>query len=220
MNEFVLEVKNLCLKYGKKEILKDITFSIKKGEIVGLLGQSGSGKSTIANAITLLCLPCGGEIWVNGEMIYPKMQCKNLYKNVQIIYQDAQNSFNPKFSIGFFLKEIVRNLLGVKNTAAIFEMLKKVKLNKGIFKAYPKELSGGECQRCAIARALLAKPKLLICDEATSNLDVGVQASIIDLISDLKGQISMLFISHDLALMQGICDKILFIEDGKITKML
>lgn len=216
MSEFVLEVKNLCLKYAKKEILKDINFNIKKGEVVGLFGRSGSGKSSIANAITLMSKPSSGEIWVNGEMIYPELKCKNLYKNVQIIYQDALNSFNPKFSIGRFLKESLRNLLGIKNNKFIFKMLKKVALKQDAFYANPCELSGGECQRASIARALLVKPKLLICDEATSSLDVSVQAQIVHLLSDLKGQISMLFISHDLALMQGICDRILLIENGEI----
>lgn len=227
MND-IIKLENIYQAYGKKEILKDINFSIKSGQILGLLGESGSGKSTIAKVITGITSPNMGKISLYGKSLYPKNNLgrKEVYKNIQMIYQDSTNSFDPKIAIGPTIDRGQKNLLGLnleeakKNT---MQMLKRVGLDPNMaYYSRPTDLSGGECQRASIARALTIRPKLLICDEATSSLDPSVATNIVNLLLELKKEFDMaiLFISHNYALSTIFCDKILVIKKGEIVERL
>lgn len=224
----VLEVKNLKKIYikDKKEftVVNNIDLEIKKGECVGLVGESGCGKSTIAKIITNLEKSNEGNIFINGLNIedFKSIKNKELYKQVQMIFQNPMDSFNPRIKLGNSIGEIKINLGYDKKEVKkeVIDLLELVGLSEEYYYRYPKEVSGGECQRAAIARALLIKPKLLVCDEATSALDVSIQGQIINILSDLKEKtnISFLFISHDLALVQKFCDKIYVMYEGKIVE--
>lgn len=227
MNE-IIKFENIYQSYGKKEVLKDINFSIKENQILGLLGESGSGKSTIAKVLTGIERPYMGNISVFGESFYPKnnISRKKLYKDIQMIYQDSTNSFDPKLTIGTTIDRAQKNLLGLdikKAQENTMKMLQRVGLDpKMAYYSRPTDLSGGECQRASIARALTVRPRLLICDEATSSLDTSVASNIINLLLDIKNDFAMsiLFISHNCALTAQFCDDILVIKDGEIIERL
>ncbi|MBP2014668.1 ABC transporter ATP-binding protein [Anaerococcus degeneri] len=227
MNE-IIKLENIYQSYGKNQILKDINFTIEKRQILGLLGESGSGKSTIAKVITGISPPNKGKINLLGKSLYPKKSIsrKELYKNIQMIYQDSTNSFDPKMTIGPTIDRGQKNLLGISMEEAksnTMKMLKRVGLDPDMaYYSRPTDLSGGECQRASIARALTIRPKLLICDEATSSLDTSVASNIVNLLLDLKKEfdMSILFISHNYALSTLFCDQILVIEKGSIVERL
>lgn len=198
-------------------------FEIGAGEMFGLVGESGSGKSTVAKLITKLEPVTEGQILLAGEDI-THLKGKDLirvYKNVQMVFQDPRASFNPRLKIKTSLRETHSNLNASKNKLDISELLSMVDLKETHANRYPHELSGGECQRLAIARAIISEPKLLICDEATSALDVSIQSQIMDLLLHLnkRHQIAMLFISHDLAVVSNSCDKTGVMYRGDIVEM-
>ena len=224
----VLKVENLKKVYIKDKneftAVNNVDLKIEEGECVGLVGESGCGKSSIARIITKLEKHSGGNIFINNiniEKFHNKKE-KELYKQVQMIFQNPMESFNPRIKLGKSIGEIKINLGYDKKEVKkeVIELLKKVGLSEDFYDRYPREVSGGQCQRAAIARALLIKPKLLICDEATSALDVSVQGQIINLLSDIKEKTktSFLFISHDLALVQNFCDKIYVMYEGEIVE--
>ena len=158
---------------------------------------------------------------MNGEPVkYP--YARSVYKNLQIVFQMPQDSFDPRRTIRQCLKTTLKNF-GISGSEAKLraeELLLQMGLPVEYLDKYPHELSGGECQRAALARAMAMRPQILVCDEVTSALDVSVQAQIVDLLLKLKeeGEISMIFISHDLALVQGVCDKIIVMKDGRIEE--
>lgn len=222
----VLKVENLKKVYIKDKnkftAVNNVDLNIKEGECVGLVGESGCGKSSIARMITNLERHSGGDIFINDINMQELNKKKELYKQVQMIFQNPMESFNPRIKLGNSIGEIKINLGYDKKKVKkeVIELLNLVGLSEDYYNRYPKEVSGGECQRAAIARALLIKPKLLVCDEATSALDVSIQGQIINLLSDLKEKtnISFLFISHDLALVQKFCDKIYVMYEGEIVE--
>ncbi len=224
----ILKVENLKKTYIKDKnhftAVNNVNLEIKECECVGLVGESGCGKSSIARMITNLEKHTEGSIFINDINIqeYKSRKNKELYKNIQMIFQNPVDSFNPRLSLGNSIGEIKVNLGYNKKEIKkeVIELLEKVGLSEDYYYRYPKEVSGGECQRAAIARALLIKPKLLVCDEATSALDVSVQGQIINLLSDIreKTKTSFLFISHDLALVQNFCDKIYVMYEGEIVE--
>lgn len=162
-----------------------------------------------------------GAVWVNGGPVkYPYE--RSVYKKLQIVFQMPRDSFDPRKTIRQCLKTTLKNF-GISGSEAKLraeELLLQMGLPVEYLDKYPHELSGGECQRAALARAMAMRPQILVCDEVTSALDVSVQAQIVDLLLKLKeeGEISMIFISHDLALVQGICDKIIVMNDGRIEE--
>ena len=220
----MLEVKNLKKSFGDKKVLDDISFSLKEGECLGIVGQSGCGKSTLVRLISRFIDVDEGKILFCGDDITNSKgkELKKVYKNMQMIFQMPENSFDPRKNFGWSIAEPLKNNGWKKDLIKerISELLLKVGLNPDYAERYPHEVSGGECQRIAIARAISINPKLLICDEATSALDVTVQGQITRLIRELckKENIACLFITHDLALLPKISDRIIVMYGGKIVE--
>lgn len=220
----MLEVKNLKKSFGEKKVLDDISFSLKEGECLGIVGQSGCGKSTLMRLISRFIDVDDGQILFCGDDITSAKgkELKKVYKNMQMIFQMPENSFNPRKKFGWSIAEPLKNNGWRKDSIKerISELLLKVGLSPDYADRYPHEVSGGECQRIAIARAISINPKLLICDEATSALDVTVQGQITQLIRRLckTENIACLFITHDLSILPKISDRVIVMYGGKIVE--
>ncbi len=216
----ILKVEHVKKTFGKKLVLDDINFSLNAGECLGIVGLSGCGKSTLAKIIARL-IPCDdGKIFLCGKEI-SKAAGNDFYKNMQMIFQTPEDSFNPRRTLGESISEPIKNFLGNENLRGQVEnLLIEVGLPKNFYEKYPREVSGGECQRAAIARAISISPKLLICDEATSALDVTIQAQVVALIKKLCAEknIACLFITHDLALLPKLADRVIVLHEGKIVE--
>lgn len=191
MNEIILQCKNIKKKYKKKDhyhiAANNISFSLKKGECLAIVGESGCGKSTLARVIMNLEKADDGKVILDGNNItnIKRKKLSSVYKDIQMVFQDAIGSLNPKMTIGESIKEYVCSLCSTtkeERERKVEDLLELVGLPKEFKNRYPYELSGGQCQRVAIARALSSHPKVLICDEATSALDVSVQAQVLDLL--------------------------------------
>lgn len=217
----ILEVKGVKKYFGERLILNDISFTVDAGECLGIVGLSGGGKSTLVKIITRL-IPCdGGQVILCGEDI-TNATGNAFYKNMQMIFQMPEDSFNPRRTLGASIAEPIRNFIGNDNLRGrVEELLTEVGLPKNYAERYPREVSGGECQRAAIARAISVAPKLLICDEATSALDVTIQAQVVALIRRLclEKNIACLFITHDLATLKKLADRVLVLEDGRLKTL-
>lgn len=213
MSNLVLEVNGLKKRFKKKkgkskQAVNGVSFDVVRGENVGLVGESGCGKSTVARLIARLEKADEGDVILNGK--------------VQMIFQSPVDSFDPRRTLGDGISEGLIHSGERKKDAKVRaeELLMLCGLPKEYMERYPHQVSGGECQRAAIARALMQEPDLLICDEATSALDVTVQAQIVGLLKRLqqKNGMVLLFISHDLALVQELCDRIMVMHEGKIVE--
>lgn len=229
----MIKVNNLTKTFKKNSFignkslaLDNVSLHIKKGLTLGLVGESGCGKSTLGRVILKL-LPCdNGEIYFNGTNItkYSPKDMISLRKDMQIIFQHPDTSLNPNKTILFSLLEpiVIHNLMD-KNKAIekIKKFLHYVNLNEEILNRYPHQISGGQIQRIAITRVLLLNPKFIVLDEATSMLDVSVQAQIIQLLKKVQKEfdITYLFISHDLDLVTAFCDEIAVMNKGKIIEV-
>ena len=213
----VLDVRNVKKFFGDKIILDDVSFSVDAGEIFGIVGLSGGGKSTLAKIIARLIPSDGGKIFLCGEEISSSTG-NNFYRNMQMIFQNPEDSFNPRMTLGASISEPIKNF-GVK--ANVADLLRQVGLTADYALRYPREVSGGECQRAAIARAISVEPRLLICDEATSALDVTTQKQIIALIKNLCAarKISCIFITHDLSIVNKIASRVLVLENSRLKKI-
>jgi len=223
----LVSVENLVVEYkasglnGNKIVraVDDITFDIKKGEILAIAGESGCGKSTLAKTLIKLQNP------VSGKIIYPEFwNKKDFCKKVQMVFQNPFASLNPKMKIKDILKEpldINTDLSKEEKNRLIIEIIEKVGLKEEQLELYPHEFSGGQRQRIAIARALILKPELLIADEPVSALDVSIQAQIINLLKDLKNEfnLTIIFISHDLGVVKYIADRTIVMYLGEIVEM-
>lgn len=200
----------------------DVSFSIAKGEVYGLAGESGSGKSTIARMIMGLERPTSGDILIEGHNLGGGMAPAEKRKLVQMVFQNPGSSLNPRRTIGQSLRVPLDalGLSGRKAYARVGELLDMVQLPAHFAERFPHELSGGQKQRVAIARAIAVQPRLLVLDEPTSALDVSVQARVIDLLVDLgrELELSYLFISHDLSLMRNFADRIGVLYRGRIVE--
>lgn len=201
-----------------------VSFWIDEGETLGLVGESGCGKSSLARLITRLMNPDSGSIMLKGKDItgVKGRELREVYRYMQMVFQFPMSSFNPRKTIGYSIAESLRNsgLTQAQAQIRVAALLEQCGLSCEYIKRYPHEISGGQCQRAAIARALAIQPSLLICDEATSALDVTVQAQIMSLLSALKQTtgLSFLFICHNLALVQSFCDRVLVMHEGKIVE--
>ena len=217
----VLEVKHVTKYFGKRLVLDDINFTVDAGECLGIVGLSGGGKSTLARIIARLIDCDGGKIFLCGEDITHATN-NVFYKNMQMIFQMPEDSFNPRRTLGASIAEPIKNFLGNDNLRGRVEsLLSEVGLPKNYAERYPREVSGGECQRAAIARAISISPKLLICDEATSALDVTIAAQVVALIKRLcvEKNIACLFITHDLEMIKKIADRVLVLEGGRLKTL-
>ncbi len=202
----------------------DISLTIEAGECVGVIGESGAGKSTLAHIIARLLLPDSGSVTLCGtELTTARGKAlRAAYRNMQMIFQEPRSSFDPRLTLGESMDAACRPILPERSqrTAKARALWEKVGLDAHLGDLYPEQVSGGECQRAAIARALAQKPRLLICDEATSALDVSVQAQILGLLHEIRQEsgLSLLFITHDLALASSFCDRIYVLYDGKVVE--
>ena len=217
----ILVVKNLDLSLGNKIILDKINLKIKKGETLGLIGQSGSGKTTISRCLTGFYKNYNGEIKYDGINIREISRYK-LSRKIQLIFQDPYSALNPNIKIiNQIIDPIMIHFKINKNEAKTLaiEYLNKVELKKHLFNKYPSELSGGERQRVVIARALSLKPELIICDECVSALDKSIQNAILKLLNKLKIELKLtyIFISHDLSLVKHMSDNIIVLKNGIIV---
>ena len=229
--EKILEVNNLTKIFSRKgqgdyTAVNHIDFELYQGECLGVIGESGSGKSTTVNLITRLLDATEGSIVLNGQDIthIKGRKLRRVYQDMQMVFQTSMESFDPRCTLGDGIAESLRNNGWSKKDARleVIELLEKCGLNADFADKYPHEVSGGQCQRAAIARALAIKPKLLICDEATSALDVTIQQEILELLSELRmvhaNELSILFICHDIALVQRFCDRVIVMHKGEIVE--
>lgn len=229
MAEPVLQAIGLTKRFerkGRSDVVAvdDVTFDVFAGECVGLVGSSGSGKSTIAQMVTRLIEPTSGQVVVCGRDVTHARgkELRALAKDVQMVFQNPASSFDPRRTLGEGIEESLRNFGMGKAEAQerARSLLVRCDLPASFANRHPREVSGGQCQRAAIARALAPNPKLIICDEATSALDVTVQAQVVELLRDVRRESSAayLFICHDLALAQDFCDRILVMQTGRIVE--
>ena len=224
----ILDVKDLTKNFYKNKQLftavDHISFQLRQGECLGLVGESGCGKSTTVKMLTHLLKPDSGEILLEGtEIQHLKGKAlKKLYTEIQMVFQIPQDSFDPRRTLGDSIMESMRNHNVSRKEAQnrLGKLLQQVELPPELADRYPNQVSGGQCQRAAMARALAVNPKILICDEATSALDVTVQAQIIELLKRLQQEmdLSILLISHDLALVQHLCDRVIVMYQGNIVE--
>ena len=230
MNPPLLEIKHLNKSFsiGKQSLqaVSDVSFSINEGETLGLVGESGCGKSTIGKMILQLTQASSGEILFNQENIlkFQPKQLKTLRRNLQIIFQDPITSLNPRMKVGDIIKEPleIHNLYDrMTREKMTRELLEMVGLPSFAINRYPHEFSGGQRQRIGIARALALKPKLIICDEPVSALDVSIQAQIANLLHHLQKELKLtyLFIAHDLAVVKYISTHVAVMNLGKIVEI-
>ena len=210
----ILDVQHVKKRFGSRIVLSDVNFSVKSGEILAIIGFSGCGKSTLAKIIARLTDFDAGKVILCGKDISNAVG-NEFYRDMQMIFQNPEESFDPRRTLGASIAEPIKNF-GVK--ASVSELLTRVGLNIEYSERFPHEISGGECQRAAIARAISINPKLLICDEATSALDVTIQAKIIALIKNLcvERRISCIFITHDLKIAKKIANRVLVLENGEL----
>lgn len=233
----ILEVRNVEKEYfstaglfGKRtgfKAVNDVSFKIYEGETVGLVGESGCGKSTLGNAILQLDKATAGQIFYRGVdiMKLPKVDIRSLRKEIQIIFQDPYSSLNPRIPVGKAIMEPmkVHNLYknDAERKAKTIEILERVGLGEEFFNRYPHEFSGGQRQRIGIARTIALQPKLIVCDESVSALDISVQAQVLNLLNELKENFGFtyIFISHDLAVVKYMSDQVLVMNKGKIEEL-
>ena len=199
----LLDVQDLHVRYGAFEAVKGVSFTLGEGEILGIVGESGSGKSTIAKTLMGLEGKSAGTVVNNA-------------RSMQMIFQDAVGSLNPRMTVRQTLAEVLHHYAGSHTPRSLLDL---VGLSAAVLDQYPREMSGGQCQRVSIARALACEPQVLIADEPVSALDVSVQARVLNLLRDLRQKLglSILLIAHDLAVVKNVCDRICVMEKGRFV---
>jgi oligopeptide transport system ATP-binding protein len=236
-NNNLLKVENLKTYFPiKKGLLRktigyvkavdDISFQIPAGSTFGLVGESGSGKTTAARTIARLIPATAGEVYFNGKNILPlhQSELRKIRKNISMVFQDPYSSLNPRMTVGSIIAEPLK-IHGIAKGSELIDriaiLLEKVGLSASHINRYPHEFSGGQRQRIGIARALALEPKLVICDEPVSALDVSIQSQILNLLKDLQEQFSLtyLFIAHDLSVVEFISDTVAVMYLGKIVEL-
>lgn len=215
----LLTVENLSKEYIKKKTLNNVSFSMEKGEILGMLGKSGAGKSTIGKILLQLSRPTTGTILFEGKALSEVPR-----RDIQAIFQDPYSALNPSLKIGEILEEpLIANGKFTKEERRkkVEETLVKVGLLESDYEKYPEELSGGQQQRVCIAGAIILSPKLIICDEPIASLDLAIQVQILDLIQKINQEegISFIFITHNLPAVYRIADRILLLYRGEVQEI-
>ena len=235
MTHPLLKISNLNVDYVQTsgwfskriiEAVRNVSFDVSTGEIVGIVGESGCGKSTLARAILRLTAVRSGQISFLGKplLLLNKPALRNIRRSIQMVFQDPLSSLDPRMPIGRIIAEplyqFYPDLSSRQRHQKVHEIIRQVELPINIVSRYAHQLSGGQCQRVSIARALISKPKLVICDEAVSALDVSVQAQILNLLRSLtiESNMSLLFISHDLRVIRQLCDRVLVMYNGQVIE--
>ena len=219
----VLEGKSLARRYEQQNTvihaLRALDFHLESGEILGVAGESGSGKSTLLKLISGLEPPSAGSILLHGKELSPR-RTKEEYRTMQMIFQNAPASFHPRRTIADSINESVRSLRGRNAPLDLAALADRVGLPRELMERTPRQLSGGQCQRMAIARAMAVEPEILLCDEITSALDVSSQAQILHLLADIcrESHTSAIFVSHDLAVIRCLCDRVMIMRDGALVE--
>ena len=214
-------------KRKKLQAVNGVSFELKSGETLGIVGESGCGKSTLARAIiSMVPAETGRVLWFGKDLLaLQKTEMRKHRKEIQMIFQDPLASLNPRMTIGEIIAEPLKTHYPKTSKADIKarvgDVMNKVGLLENLINRYPHEFSGGQCQRIGIARALILKPKLIICDEPVSALDVSIQAQVINLLMDLQKEmdLTLIFIAHDLSIVKHISTKIMVLYMGNMVEL-
>ena len=229
--EYILDLHNIVVEFGagkgrKVHAVSDVSLQITRGETLGLVGESGCGKSSIARAVIQLPRPTSGKVIFYGEDLTKvgNKRLRQLRPQLQMIFQDSIAALNPRRKVGESIAmplNIIRKERRADRVSIARDMMTSVGLDPDTFNRRPFEFSGGQCQRIQIARALMTEPELLICDEPVSSLDVSIQAQIINLLENLRTRygLTMLFISHDMAVVKNVCDRVAVMYLGKLCEI-
>lgn len=227
MSAALLQVRNLRVDFGRQAAVRDVNFDLFSAENLGLVGESGAGKSTLARALLGLLRAVRGSVELSGVDLLksPAQAVRAQRRNLQIVFQDPLASLNPRMRIGDAIGEPLSifepELSAPARGRKVAAILERVGLSAGMASRYPHEFSGGQCQRIGIARAAVLRPKLLVCDEAVSSLDVSIQGQIINLLLDLQQEMgmAMLFISHNLAVVRHLSHRVLVMYLGRLVEV-
>jgi len=239
-HETIMQVENLRVHFDvssegdmpwtkrkKLQAVNGVSFELKSGETLGIVGESGCGKSTLARAIiSMVPAETGRVLWFGKDLLaLQKTEMRKHRKEIQMIFQDPLASLNPRMTIGEIIAEPLKThypkTSRVDIKVRVEDVMNKVGLLKNLINRYPHEFSGGQCQRIGIARALILKPKLIICDEPVSALDVSIQAQVINLLMDLQKEmdLTLIFIAHDLSIVKHISTKIMVLYMGNMVEL-
>lgn len=233
----MIEMKDICVSFRserqekifgvtKQQVLFDVSMSLKKGSCLGILGESGSGKSTMGRVLCGLLKPDKGQLLLDGASVYDSKKGKKaLQKKLSVVFQDYTTSANPRFLVRDIIREGIsamerRERISINHTEEVERLLEMVGLETSFANRFPHELSGGQLQRVCIARAVACKPELILFDEAISSLDTHTQVQIMDLLQELKERLGLtyIFITHDLTSVTYLCDQVLFLYQGQVTE--
>ncbi|WP_417583359.1 dipeptide ABC transporter ATP-binding protein [Pelagibacterium sp.] len=220
----IINVSNISHRYKKREVVKNVSFSVSSGETLGIVGASGSGKTTVARIIMGLVRPSEGDVEIEGRpwsALHERAR-RALRPNIQLISQDPLSAFDPRYRVKDIIGEAleIRGLNRDERRGRTLELLESVGLGLPHLDRRPLQLSGGQRQRVAIARALALSPDILICDEPVSALDVSTQAQVLDLLDDLKRRfdLTMVFVSHDLGVIRHVSDRVIVMHNGQVVE--
>ena len=229
MSESVLEVRGLSKTFARRgapdvEALRGVGFELGAGERLGIVGQSGSGKSTLARIVMRFEEADAGSVRLCGRDVTHAegAELARAYRQMQMVFQDPADSFDPRKTLGEGIAEGLRNAGASKEEAQarVRTLMEDCGLDPALAARHPRQVSGGQCQRAAIARALAPSPQLLVCDEATSALDATVQRQIVRLLAHLSDEhgLALLFICHDIALVAEVCDRVVVMSEGRVAE--
>lgn len=215
----LLEVTDLKKSYGGLCALGGVSLEVHTAEILGIVGRSGCGKSTLLRIISGLEKADGGSITLDGVPLGIHRGIESL-RRMQMVFQDASGSLHPRKTVRSSINDAARSLMGRAFDPKLDELCGSVGLDSELLDRYPRTLSGGQCQRFAIARAIVSSPEILLCDEATSALDVTSQAQVLRLLASLRDDrgTAIVFVSHDLAVVSCLCDRIIVMDNGGIVE--